>query len=67
MKRLRMLARQAQDPEALQGWVQETPVQGRLMAQAGEEDMQRWLRRLVGGLSQGGLVRTDEAGVRLLG
>ena len=50
---------------ALEDWVRATPVQGRLMAQAGEEDAQRWMRVLVEALCNTSQLRADEGGVRL--
>lgn len=50
---------------AVEGWVRETPTQRRLMAQAGEEDVQRWMRHLVEALGKAGQLRVDGENIRL--
>ena len=49
----------------VQAWLETTPVQCRLRAQAGEADVQRWAESLVASLCKTGQVQADDRVVRL--
>jgi glyoxylase-like metal-dependent hydrolase (beta-lactamase superfamily II) len=53
-----------QDWPTLQQWMTTTPVQGRLMAAAGEADPIRWTRSLVDSLARAGQLTAGAEGVR---